>query len=274
VFAACAALTCYALVMVALLVVNTPTIGISAFFVIPIAVVAMNSGPLLGSAAAVCAGLLYGFNALIEPPPGLDAASLWLGVLVRTIAFLTTGLLLGWFAKGNRLLVLELRAQAECDHLTGVGNARAYESAVRRRTAHDGVFALLLCDMDGLKDINDRHGHEVGDAALRALSQTLGSLTRDGDDIVRVGGDEFCVLTTVSREEEAESLAARLEEHLDGAGTPATFGWAVHPFDSHEVDSLFAVADRRLYARKAERAVTGASRRSRAHLSAVRAAMP
>ena len=121
---------------------------------------------------------------------------------------------------------------------------------MRRRLARGEAFALLLCDMDGLKDINDAHGHSAGDEALRKLAITLRTVAGPEDEIVRIGGDEFCVLTGVSTADEAAWLAARRERQLALAGCAATFGWASHPFDTELEGPLFKIADERLYARK------------------------
>jgi diguanylate cyclase (GGDEF)-like protein len=171
----------------------------------------------------------------------------------RAIALLCTGVLIGWFAERNRTLVAELRLGAERDHLTGIGNHRFYEAAVDRRLGAGRTFALLLCDMDRLKDLNDGHGHSAGDEALRNLADNLRSLARSGDEIARIGGDEFCLVADLRTSGEADSLAARVEAGLTAGGCPATIGWAIHPEDGRSKSELFRVADERLYARKASR---------------------
>jgi len=82
----------------------------------------------------------------------------------------------------------------------------------------------------------------------------LGSALRPEDEIARVRGDEFAVLTVFARTDEAAALAARLEAVLARQGSPMTFGWAVYPADSENALSLYRAADERLYARKLVRA--------------------
>ncbi len=82
------------------------------------------------------------------------------------------------------------------DPLTGITNRRAVEqrfAAIDWETAHP---AVLLCDLDDLKQINDREGHPAGDDVLREVAAVLGRLTDriDGAVVARLGGDEFCVL--------------------------------------------------------------------------------
>jgi diguanylate cyclase (GGDEF)-like protein len=169
------------------------------------------------------------------------------------VALVFTGMLVGWFAERNRTLVAELRLGAERDYLTGLGNHRSFDTCVERRLGTGETFALLLCDMDGLKDVNDAEGHSAGDDALRALADSLLLLARSGDEIARIGGDEFCVVATVGSPGEADAIAARVEVALVAAGCPATFGWATHPVDGGSKTELFGAADERLYTRKAAR---------------------
>jgi GGDEF domain-containing protein len=83
--------------------------------------------------------------------------------------------------------------------------------------------------MDGLKAINDSHGHAEGNDALRRLALVLGSSLRPEDEMARVGGDEFAVLTVLARNDEAAALAAKLEAAMARQESPITFGWAVYP---------------------------------------------
>jgi len=137
------------------------------------------------------------------------------------------GGLLGWFASRDRELVERLRVLAERDFLTGLPNTRAFEAAIARRFEAGIPFALLLGDMDGLKGINDSQGHAEGNDALRRLALMLGSSLRPEDEVARVGGDEFAVLTVSTPTDEAAALAAKLEGLLARRGSPITFGLAV-----------------------------------------------
>src|SRR5205085_11314765 len=89
------------------------------------------------------------------------------------------------------------------------------------------------------------HGNDV----LRVLADRLRHLIGPNDEIARVGGDEFAVLTSATSAEEAARLAARLEAQTASDG-PVTFGWASFPSDGENALSLFRAADERLYARK------------------------
>ena len=242
----------YGAVFAALAVLHVSSVAIGGFLVIPTALIAIAGGPLAGGAGAILSMLLVVASGYINP----DYASWTMpspAMTGRGIALLCTGVLIGWFAERNRALLAELRLGAERDHLTGIGNYRLYEAAVDRRLSAGQTFALVVCDMDGLKDLNDGHGHSAGDDALRALADNLRGLARSGDEIARIGGDEFCLVAALETVAEAESLAARVEAGLAAAGCPATLGWAIHPVDGRSQTELFKIADDRLYARKAAR---------------------
>jgi diguanylate cyclase (GGDEF)-like protein len=104
--------------------------------------------------------------------------------------------------------------------------------------------------MVGLKRINDQHGHAEGNDALQRLAELLGKALGGDDELARVGGDEFAILTSSKSTEEAGRFCARLESVLTGAGTAVTFGWAVCPQEGENALSLYRIADERLYARK------------------------
>jgi len=119
------------------------------------------------------------------------------------------------------------------DALTGLPNRRAFDERLERaldRSARAGTtVALLICDLDGLKAINDGRGHEAGDQALRNVAETLVrcSARLPGAFVARLGGDEFCVLMEERPLEEALSLGGGVVEDLaDGTGESLSCGAA------------------------------------------------
>ncbi|OWY63347.1 hypothetical protein B7486_53620 [cyanobacterium TDX16] len=112
----------------------------------------------------------------------------------------------------------ELHALASHDPLTGLLNRAAVLDALERELAtqarRDGRTMVLFVDLDGLKQINDRHGHEAGDAALGLVAEALRSTTRSSDAIARYGGDEFLVVGAVERDQEVEVLAERIRRRV------------------------------------------------------------
>ena len=147
----------------------------------------------------------------------------------------------------------ELRVLAERDILTGLPNTRAFESAITRRLADKRKFALLLADMDALKDFNRDEGFTAGNDALRRLADRLASSLGPDDDIARVGSDEFAILVSIQRPDDAQRLAEKLERILADERAKATMGWAVHPDEGDNALALYRAASERLYARKVMR---------------------
>ena len=145
-----------------------------------------------------------------------------------------------------------LRLLSQQDALTGLGNRRllherlAYEIARHRR--HGRRFSLLALDLDGFKGVNDRFGHQAGDEILREISRALGRAVRDQDTLVRMGGDEFCVLAPESDFADAELLAERMRRSVGGAvggldSLAVSVGYAVFPDEGWTPEHLMARAD-------------------------------
>jgi diguanylate cyclase (GGDEF)-like protein len=239
----------YGLVFAALLLYEQPGLGLGHFFYLPVALVALTTGPRLGALAGAAAAALYALAFMLSPQ--LAATDIvTAGAAIRLLPFAASGALLGWFAASNAALVGKLQILAERDHLTGLPNTRAFEAAIARRFESGRPFAILLGDMDGLKEMNDLHGEDQGDDALRRLGAMLANALEPSDELARVGGDEFAVLAALGSTQEAARLAAKLETVLAGTGLSITFGWAVHPQDGLNALSLYRAADERLYARK------------------------
>jgi len=239
----------YGVVFAAVLTLERPGLGLGHFFYLPVALIALTTGPRLGALAGAAAALLYAIAFMLNPQvPTTELITV--GAAIRLLPFAGSGALLGWFAASNHALVEKLQILAERDHLTGLPNTRAFEAAIARRFESGRPFAILLGDMDGLKDLNDREGELEGDDALRRLGGMLANALEPADELARVGGDEFAVLAALGSTQEAARLAAKLETVLAGTGLSITFGWAVHPQDGLNALSLYRAADERLYARK------------------------
>ncbi len=120
---------------------------------------------------------------------------------------------------------IQLEEEATHDAMTGLLNrAAALQTLTRdlgRRRREDDPMAVLFVDLDGLKTINDTHGHDVGDAAIVATAEALGRATRQGDIVARLGGDEFLVLLHVSGDDEAAYVADRIRRTVASTSVPA-----------------------------------------------------
>ena len=154
--------------------------------------------------------------------------------------------------------------EADTDELTGVANRRALQrmlgAALARARAHGLMVAVLVLDLDGFKELNDRLGHAAGDEALREMAARLRHAVRERDLVARAGGDEFVVvlpdlpLADGAAGEAAARVQAAFAEPLEMAGgrvrLAASVGMACFPVDAEDADGLLAAADRAMYTRK------------------------
>jgi diguanylate cyclase (GGDEF)-like protein len=148
-----------------------------------------------------------------------------------------------------------VRKLAITDPLTGLANYRRLVSALElemKRYGRTGrSFAVLLLDLDGLKKINDSHGHVVGSRALCRLGEVLRADCREVDTPARYGGDEFVVVLPETTAQGAAQIAARIRERItkDKEIPPisVSIGIAMFPEDGETIETLFSKADRSLY---------------------------
>ena len=171
---------------------------------------------------------------------------------VAMLLAVPAGLIIGLSNRRSIAREEGLRLLTQQDALTGLGNRRllhdrlGYEIARHRR--HGRRFSLLALDLDGFKGVNDRFGHQAGDEILREVSRALGRAIREQDTLVRMGGDEFCVLVPESEHADAELMAERMRRSVRGAVTgldnlAVSVGYAVFPDEGWTPDHLLARAD-------------------------------
>jgi two-component system cell cycle response regulator len=162
-----------------------------------------------------------------------------------------------------RSINAELRLTAGTDSLTGLPNRRMaaeqLDRLISRACRHNLPFSLLLADVDHFKQVNDEHGHAVGDSALIAVAERLRAVCRGGDLLARWGGEEMVVLSSEERPGGAAALAGRMCDALAVAPVVASghelaltlsVGWSAWR-NGDDAAALLARADRALYAAKA-----------------------
>jgi len=162
-----------------------------------------------------------------------------------------------------------LRWAANSDALTGLHNYRYFydrlEEEIARAERRSMLLAVAYFDIDGLKRINDSHGHIAGDAVLRALGRAINASVRTEDVPARYGGDEFAIVIPETGRDEAEKVVQRLMELLDAtridlgdgrtiAMPERSWGVAAYPHDGTTARELVDSADRRAYSRKRAKA--------------------
>lgn len=153
------------------------------------------------------------------------------------------------------------RRGATLDPLTGLFNRTALEQRLGeldgQATGENGIaHALLLCDIDNFKRVNDRLGHSAGDEVLREVSHTMRTNLRAGDSIYRVGGEEILVVLPGATKVDALGVAERLrlavrERRPAGVSVTVSIGVAVAQHGPLDSDELVGLADSALYSAKA-----------------------
>jgi diguanylate cyclase (GGDEF)-like protein len=160
---------------------------------------------------------------------------------------------------------------AQTDALTGLYNLRMFNEVWRRE--HDaaergrGVYALLMIDMDKLKDINDAFGHEAGNSAITLVAQCLQRSIRGTDYAARFGGDEFAVLLPGASPEIAEAVVKRVRHNVYKTTLDlrsrmircsVSIGVVNYPKDARDMRDLRSLADDKMYRDKELRRMPGA----------------
>lgn len=152
----------------------------------------------------------------------------------------------------------EIRFQATHDGLTGLANYREFmetlEREVKRADRSHHSFALMLLDLDGLKQINDRQGHLAGNRAIRRLADVMREHCRSTDLAARYGGDEFALVMIDSdpgmARQVAERIATCLKNEKEEPPLSVSIGVASYPSDGRTAQELVESADKQLYQQK------------------------
>lgn len=235
----------------------------------------------------VILGLTWGLIGLSETDSSLGAALtlttlLWTGVFIGAafhpvvarayavflcvgiaVAMKTNGIeggaAVGMAFAGSFIVIMEilsratsqLRREATTDSLTGLLNRTGLEREVKRVRSFgpDNRIAVLVADLDGLKKVNDRHGHKAGDRLILEFADSWRQSTRSGDLVARIGGDEFVVVFPEVEEDAAQATVNRLRE---ASPTPWSGGLVIADH-GESLESCIERADQLLYREKAEK---------------------
>ena len=158
----------------------------------------------------------------------------------------TVLLLLGLVLAAISILLYRQNSRLRKDELTGLDTRQALHRRRRKVCLTDGV---ILIDLNDFKLINDRFGHQKGDECLKQVADRLGATCRQGDILMRWGGDEFVVILHHVDLVDVEILARRIEENC--APIPLAIGIAVQTDPLLPLDQLIDLADKAMYADKA-----------------------
>ena len=202
-------------------------------------------------------GTLRGLGPLFRPSPNESLLLLQSHLAFEAVTMLAVGAVVWQLRQAE----IKARRSAATDSLTGLANysqlMTALTEEINRARRYIHPLAVIFLDLDGLKLVNDSHGHLAGNRALCRVADALRASVRSTDAVVRFGGDEFaCILPETSdagAKELANRLGRRLAMDLEQPRLTVSLGWAVFPRDGTTGEALLNEADRALYAAKATR---------------------
>ncbi len=258
------------LAAIAVLAWATMQVHVGAIAVIPLLFIAYYVRPAAAVVTAFVSGItlaLLDLNMIFPARRPLDVPPV-LDVLILTAALCAIVVVANRLHDrdtANEVLrgrLVTARREAERDALTGLLNRAAFlrilEDSMQRRGSASHI-ALLFCDLDGFKLVNDSHGHLAGDRLLRMVAARLNNSVRTIDTVARMGGDEFAILVEQTHHPaEAMRMASNIERafkdpfHSDDERyrIGVTIGVSHYPEDAADADSLLRVADKRMYIAK------------------------
>ena len=234
-----------------------PTSPVLMWFALPAVTLGARFDPW-----GMVVGTVYLLAVFLASTVGVDPAGAAAHgqTLVATAALiLSTVILSGALVESDRAH----RRRSTLDPLTGLFNRNALEQRLAElngqpsRDEAGQSHALLLCDLDHFKRVNDRLGHAAGDAVLQDVAYTMRAVLRAGDSIYRIGGEEILVVLPGASKQDAVGIAERLrravrERRPAGVGVTISIGAAVTKPETVDTEDLVARADAALYAAKAE----------------------
>jgi len=209
---------------------------------------------------------------LAAATPGLDVISL--AYASQAVGQLAPFLLVAYLTTTLSADITEARERienlAQTDALTGLFNLRMFNEVWQREHGSAerdrGVYALLMIDMDKLKEINDAFGHEAGNSAITLVAQCLQRSIRNSDYAARFGGDEFTVLLPGASPEVADAVVKRVRHNVYKTTLDlrsrmircsVSIGVVNYPRDGRDMRELLSIADRKMYRDKELRRAPG-----------------
>jgi diguanylate cyclase (GGDEF)-like protein len=233
-------------------------------FIVPVAIAAIAAGLKEGLYVALVSSALFSLFAIVSNGT-LDETLLLPIFMARFALYGTTAAVLGSFAEAHYSVQSSLRTLASIDPLTKVSNVALFYEELGLLESRASEFAVLVVDVDDLKGLNDRYGHQAGSAAIQSVARTLRRVVRGSDCVARFGGDEFVVILTDADRAGAQIVVNRMREMLAEEAVPGTpevtidvsVGVALYGEDGTTSEELLGAADRAMYADKRAHKVVG-----------------
>jgi len=229
------------LAVVALSVVAT---GGAASPYTPLALPVLGYAAVFTSTRVFAALFVAAAGVAVGPALATGSAAGVAGAAVTTVTWLAVAVFV-------HRLVRRLDNAAQTDGLTGLWNHAAFwrrlhaEDARARRTA--SPYSVLMIDVDHFKQLNDRHGHQAGDAVLKRMADILANRIRGSDVLARYGGEEFAVLLPDTPQAAAADVAEKLRRLLSVASISVSIGVADNADLQASPDEVVGAADAALY---------------------------
>lgn len=230
-------------------------------FIIPVAIASIAAGLKEGLITALVAAVMAGIFA-VDDIEAIDFSTILLAVFSARVAlFGIIAAVLGTFAEAHYSVQDHLRQLALLDPLTKVSNVERFHHEIRMLDAASVPYAVLITDLDDLKGLNDRFGHQAGSAAIQSTANVLRRVVRTTDLVARYGGDEFVVILREADRVGAQIVMNRVrkmlaEESLPGAPgevLKVSMGVAISGEDGDSPEELIRNADEAMYADKRSR---------------------
>ena len=239
-------------------------------YLLPIILSALTLGRLVTLLQVVVVAVFH--LLLAAATPGVDVLSLVYAS--QAVGQLAPFLLVAYLTTTLSADITEARERienlAQNDALTGLYNLRMFNEVWQREHAaaesNRGVYALLMIDMDKLKDINDAFGHDAGNSAITLVAQCLQRSIRNTDYAARFGGDEFAVLLPGASPDIAEAVVKRVRHNVFKTTLDlrsrmircsVSIGVVNYPRDGRDMRELLSMADRNMYRDKELRRAPG-----------------
>jgi diguanylate cyclase (GGDEF)-like protein len=229
----------------------------------------------IGAAETELSARLHNVSQVLDAVAGADAATArrarWQAEVGTALAMLLLLAVIGYFyfraerlARENEELLGVSRAEASTDALTGLANRRALShdlhSAIGKQSGEGEELLVAIFDLDGFKEYNDTFGHDGGDALLKRLGARLSAAVEGSGTSYRMGGDEFCVVSSCAADSAQgllDAAVAALSDGGEGWHVGCSHGSAWVPSEASASSEALRTADVRMYANKASRSSTG-----------------
>jgi diguanylate cyclase (GGDEF)-like protein len=231
-------------------------VGLSVFYVLPIALITWLTSRWFGVAASITSALVWFSADVASRDPYLHPLILVWNTLIRLTFFVIITFLLSALRRAAQ----RERELAHIDYLTGAGNPRFFyqlaQVEIDRLQRYQHPFTVAYIDLDNLKTVNDRLGHGVGDQVLRAVVRSVKKNIRRTDSVARLGGDEFALLLPETNQESARVALSKIQEdileemRINNWAVTVSIGVLTCPVAPPSTDALVSMADELMYSVK------------------------